>query len=107
MTSNQNKRGITLRKTKTIYLSANILMVVLLFAFVVVRDQSWSLVLPITAIVIAIAMTWFDYKYWRCPKCHEHIGRRMVPSPSGCKFCGEKFDYDVPIDGTTRPDNQR
>lgn len=104
MTSEKHNGGMPLRTTKKIYLTGNVLMVVLVILFVLFRESSWAIVLPIAAVAIGAVMTWLDYRYWRCPNCHEHLGRRMVPSPNGCKFCGKKLDYDVPIDPTARPE---
>lgn len=28
-----------------------------------------------------------DYRYWRCPYCHRHLGKRMVPFPPVCPHC--------------------
>ncbi|WP_148417315.1 hypothetical protein [Murdochiella massiliensis] len=28
-----------------------------------------------------------DYRYWRCPHCHRHLGKRMFPFPSTCPHC--------------------
>lgn len=32
-----------------------------------------------------------DYRYWRCPYCHRHLGKRMFPFPLVCPHCKKKL----------------
>ncbi|WP_147659383.1 hypothetical protein [Murdochiella vaginalis] len=44
--------------------------------------------IPLFFSILFLAMAaCLDYRYWRCPHCHHHLGRRMFPFPTFCGHC--------------------
>lgn len=84
----------TLRNTRRLYFAFEGILFLCLILLVFPRMHSIRPILLIGAFLGLVCSSYFDYIYWRCPHCGKHLGRRMLPAPTGCPHCRKTFTLD-------------
>ena len=52
----------------------------------------WSYLIFAVLIGILALSAYLDYKFWRCPHCGAHYGKRMFRTPKECPECHMPYD---------------
>ncbi|MBO5035360.1 MAG: hypothetical protein J6C43_07125 [Oscillospiraceae bacterium] len=64
----------------------------LLMVSVMFNDRSFE-VPGLIGVGLMIGALVLSGLWWRCPRCHEPLGR--ILSPTFCPHCGNEIDYDA------------